>query len=130
MLEAIGISPDKYEFLDPVFRSLRKDMAFTGGRYVTGLPLENGSKDRLLSIERLVSKHLCNINYKLSGNPDLKALYGGVSGLMFESGVIETVPSEEIDSSRPQFYMPHRPVVCEDKLITKVHHVFNASAKG
>ena len=49
---------------------------------------------------------------------------------MFDSGVIEKVPLEEIECSRPKFYMPHRPVVREDKLTIKVRPVFDASAKG
>ena len=48
---------------------------------------------------------------------------------MLDSGVIEKVPLEEIECSRPKFYMPHRPVVREDKLMTKVRPVFDASAK-
>ena len=129
-LEAIGISPGKEELVDPVLSSFKKDVAFTGGRYVTGLPWKKGCKYRLLDNEKLARKCLCNLNHKLSGNPDLKARYDGVFQQMLDSGVIEKVPLEEIECSRPKFYMPHRPVVREDKLTTKVWPVFDASAKG
>ena len=129
-LEAIGISPGKEELVDPVLSSFKKDVAFTGGRYVTGLPWKKGSKYRLLDNEKLARKRLCNLNHKLSGNPDLKARYDGVFQQMLDSGVIEKVPLEEIECSRPKFYMPHRPVVREDKLTTKVRPVFDASARG
>ena len=129
-LEAIGISPGKEELVDPVLSSFKKDVAFTDGRYVTGFPWQKGSKYRLLDNEKLARKRLCNLNHKLSGNPDLKARYDGVFQQMLDSGVIEKVPLEEIECSRPKFYMPHRPVVREDKLTTKVRPVFDASAKG
>ena len=87
-LEAIGISPGKEELVDPVLSSFKKDVAFTGGRYVTGLPWKKGSNYRLLDNEKLARKRLCNLNHKLSGNSDLKAQYDGVLQQMLDSGVI------------------------------------------
>ena len=129
-LEAIGISPGKDDLVDPVLSSFKKDVAFTGGRYVTGLPWKKGNKYRLLDNEKLARKRLCNLNHKLSGNPDLKACYDGVFQQMLDSGVIEKVPLEEKECSRFKFCMPHRPLVCKDKLMMKVRPVFDASVKA
>ncbi|XP_069994246.1 uncharacterized protein [Penaeus vannamei] len=45
-----------------------------------------------------------------------------------QEGIIEEVPSSEVVSSQPTYYMPHRPVVKESGSSTKVRPVFDASA--
>ena len=91
-LEVIDVSPGKEELVDPVLSYFKKDVAFIGGSYVTGLPWKKGSKYRLLDNEKLAQKRLCNLNHKLSGNSDLKARYDCVFQQMLNSGVIEKVP--------------------------------------
>ena len=49
---------------------------------------------------------------------------------MAETGIVEEVPVDEVACSGPVFYMPHRPVVKESAVSTKVRPVFDASAKG
>jgi hypothetical protein len=49
---------------------------------------------------------------------------------MLDSGIIEKVPLDEMECAHSRFYMPHRPVVHEDKITTKLRPVFDALAKG
>ena len=58
--------------------SFKRNLAFNGGKYVTGLPWQKGSKEHLLDYEKLAQKCLCNLNHNHSGKPDLKARYDDV----------------------------------------------------
>ena len=49
---------------------------------------------------------------------------------MEQNGVIEEVPTDEMASMYPIYYMPHRPVVRESTTATKVRPVFDATAPG
>ena len=49
---------------------------------------------------------------------------------MENEGFIEEVPAGELTTPNPVFYMPHRPVVKESSLTTKIRPVFDASARG
>ena len=49
---------------------------------------------------------------------------------MEQNGVIEEVPTDEMASMYPIYYMPHRPVVRESSSTTRVRPVFDASAPG
>ena len=49
---------------------------------------------------------------------------------MLVAGIVEVVSVEDLKSIGPVFYMPHRPVVRETAVSTKVRPVFYASAKG
>ena len=49
---------------------------------------------------------------------------------MWDNGIIEEVPREESVGCGPVFYMPHRPVIRESSVSTKVRPVFDASSKG
>ena len=58
----------------------------------------------------------------------LKTVYYKVFDEYEREGIIEEIPSNEISSVFPIFYMPHRPVVREASSSTKVRPVFDASA--
>jgi len=66
---------------------------------------------------------------KLERDPSLKERYDGALREMENSHVIEEVPTQEVHSRNPTFYLPHRPVVKEASLTTKVRPVFDASAR-
>ena len=67
---------------------------------------------------------------KLSKTPELDEAYNKAIQEMEENGLIEEVPQSELVSSFPVFYMPHRPVICESSISTKIRPVFDASASG
>ena len=49
---------------------------------------------------------------------------------MEDENIIEEVPNNELNSGNIIFYLPHRPVIRENSLSTKVRPVFDASARG
>lgn len=60
-------------------------------------------------------------------NTKLKEEYEKIVRTQNESGIIERVPVNPTGSR--VFYMPHKPVIREDAVTTKVRMVFDASAK-
>ena len=59
-----------------------------------------------------------------------KSRYNSAILDMWDIGIIEQVPREESIGCGPVFYMPHRPVIRESSVPTKVRPVFDTSAKG
>ena len=64
---------------------------------------------------------------KLSRDKKLKGEYGGIIEEQIRAGVIEEAP--QIPSGERVFYMPHKPIVKQSAVTTKVRMVFDASAK-
>ena len=131
-LESIGITRDESSgALDDVLRDFREHVCFTDGRYEVALPWKSKTAARgLKDNEKQASARLVSLDRKLARDPELQCKYDGVIEEMQASGIVEEVPSGEMKSSFPVFYMPHRPVVRESSLTTKVRPVFDASAKG
>ena len=67
---------------------------------------------------------------KLDKDVKLKTEYYKVFDEYEREDIIEEIPSNEISSGFPIFYMPHRPVVREANMSTKVRPVFDASASS
>ena len=79
---------------------------------------------------RLAAIRLRHLDKRLAPNLDLKVRYDAVIHDMLVAGIVEEVSVEDLKGIGPIFYMPHRPVVHETAVSTKVHPVFYASAKG
>ncbi|XP_066958129.1 uncharacterized protein [Macrobrachium rosenbergii] len=47
-----------------------------------------------------------------------------------KEGIIEEIPPHQLEGGYPVFYLPHRPVVQEASLSTKIRPVFDGSARG
>ena len=60
----------------------------------------------------------------------LETRYNSAIKDMWDNDIIEEVPREETVGCGSVFYMPHRPVIRESSVSTKVRPVFDASAKG
>ena len=88
------------------------------------------AKRKLLNNERLARKRLESLSNRLDRDPVLKDRYNQALGEFETNNMIEEVPSHEVSSPNPTFYMPHHPVVCESSVTTKVRPVFDASAVG
>ena len=65
----------------------------------------------------------------MSKDPQLENRYNAALRDMEQAGIIHEVPVEEF-SVATSFYMPHRPVIRESSVSTKVRPVFDCSAKG
>ena len=84
----------------------------------------------LLNNDKLAQSRLEHLTRRLAKNPELEDKYHEIFCEMEKEGSIEEVPSGELTSPNPVFYMPHRPVVKESSLTTMIRPVFDASAKG
>ena len=96
------------------------------GRYEVGFPWIPGATLTNTN-EALSRKRLENVERKLSRDKKLKGEYGGIIEEQLRAGVIEEAP--QIPSGKRVFYMPHKPIVKQSAVTTKVRMVFDASAK-
>ena len=131
-LDSIGIGPkDLIAPSDKVLEQFNDSIQFKDGRYEVALPWKQGSSlPRLLDNDKQARIRLKNLMRKLNNDPPLKARYDSALREMETNGVIQEIPSSEVASPHPVFYLPHRPVVREASSTTKVRPVFDASAKG
>ena len=107
------------EFKDDIRR--RED-----GRYEVRVPWIPGSTVESTN-EQTSRSRIQNVNKKLIQNPELKEEYDKIIKEQLRDGIIETVPEQA--SGERTFYMPHKPVVRDSAITTRVRMVFDASAK-
>ena len=130
-LESIGISDKEVSVFDPVLDEFHKNVRFYDKRYEVALPWKKGLESkRLLNNEKLARIRLETLSRKLEKDPVLEEQYNKALQEMEQNGVIEEVPTDEMASMYPIYYMPHRPVVRESSTTTRVRPVFDASAPG
>ena len=72
-------------------------------------------------------KRLENVERKLLRNEKLREEYGGIVEEQLKEGVIQEAPQNP--TAERVFYMPHKPVVKQSAVTTKLCMVFDASAK-
>ena len=76
----------------------------------------------------LTTKRLFNKHKKYENNPEFLGKYYSVFHKYESNEQIQEIPSDEIVSKNPTYYMPHRPVLKESSITTKIRPVFDASA--
>ena len=96
------------------------------GRYEVSFPWIPGSKPTDTN-EQQSRKHLINVNRKLEKAPELEKEYNNIINKQLVEGVVEEAPEDPTGDR--VYYMPHKPVVHQDATTSKVHMVFDASAK-
>ena len=132
-LESIGVVGRESQLEDPVMRDFCEKVQFVDGRYSVALPWKDESvRPRLLDNEQQARARLNHLSQRLSKNLELETRYHQVIQDMQQAGVIEEVPADQVrvPTGSLVYYMPHRPVVKESSISTKVRPVFDASAKG
>ena len=130
-LESVGIvSEDLESAVDPVLQEFENSVDFVDGRYEIKLPWRRGASSRLQNNEKLAAIRLQNLNLRLTHEPELQLKYDSVIQNMWSSGIVEEVLPHEQKVDRPIFYMPHRPVVRETAVSSKMRPVFDAWARG
>ena len=127
-LESIGIAGKDPVNVNPVLQEFEKSVSMVDGRYEVALPWRPDAASR--NNVRLAAIRLRHLDKRLSQNLDLKDRYDAVIHDMLVAGIVEEVSVEDLKGIVPVFYMPHKPVVLETAVSTKVHPVFDASAKG
>ena len=66
---------------------------------------------------------------KLQKSPELLEIYDNIIRNQLTEGINEKV-DENIPPNVPEFYLPHKPVIQENAESTKVHIVYDASARA
>ena len=114
-----------------VLQEFKDYVSYDDGRYVVKLPWRSdGSVSKLMDNREAAESRLASLSRKLDRDPLLKEKYNAALCEMESSDVICEVPSDELCSEFPTYYLPHRPVVKQGSTGMKVRPVFDASAKG
>ncbi|XP_045451223.1 uncharacterized protein LOC123660165 [Melitaea cinxia] len=131
-LEVLGINDptqvqSKQQKEEEVMTSFEENIQVnTEGRYEVHLPWKTGHED-IQSNEQLAIRRLESITKKLTASGKFDD-YNNVLGEWERSGIIEEVPVEE-KNKEGVHYLPHRAVMKESSLTTKLRPVYDASAK-
>lgn len=132
-LESVGIQA-KENVMDEsasnnVQQRFNESIAFVNGKYEVALSWKsNWFRSQLLNNVKLAEKRLHHLCHKFQKEPRLKEEYDTVFKEYEEERICEEVPSAELESIYPTYYLPHHPVVRESSSSTKVRPVFDASA--
>ena len=113
---------------DCVVSPYENDIMHDSNRYVTKLPFKPDHEPPPDNFN-VCEGRLKSLKHRLTSNGLLNE-YDAIFADYEKNGIIEQVPLHEI--ARPGsevHYLPHRPVVSEDKQTTKVRSVFDASCK-
>jgi hypothetical protein len=113
----------------PVFTKFAEQLNMKDGRYEVALPWKSDASQLVDNFEGAFGR-LKSLTRKLNKDSQLRERYDAVFQEMEAEHIVEEVPSDQVDSQYPTFYLPHRPVVRESSTSTKVRPVFDASAKG
>ena len=107
---------------DIIHEEFNNNIYFNGSRYVTSLPFK--SKTDFVPDNYAISyKRLLGLLTKLKKNPELKEEYQNIINAYERDGIIERVSDSGVPGK--VHYLPHRPVVRNDKDTTKVRIVFD-----
>ena len=124
-LESIGVLPNEGTVHDKFLDTIR----LHDGRYEVSLPWKE-QHSLLPDNYALAVSRLSSVLKRLKGNPKLFAEYNRIIGEQSSQGIISDVdPHAPVQVGRLH-YLPHHPVVREDKQTTKVRIVYDASAKS
>ena len=96
------------------------------GKYETSLPWKAGGQEMFPTNYELANKRFQNLLKRLEKHPELFATYHQIIQDQFKERIVET--ASQI-SSKPEQYIPHKPVVQTKAESTKVRIVYDASAK-
>ncbi|XP_065654791.1 uncharacterized protein LOC136081405 [Hydra vulgaris] len=111
-----------------VYENFKNEIQFNkhSNRYEVGLPFKL-NHDLISDNYTYCIKRLAPVLKKLSKDNKLLTSYNAIIKEQLTQGVIEKVNNHEI-SYGDVHYLPHRPVIRDDKSTTKVRMVFDASA--
>ena len=123
-LESIGIKGNEAN----VYQSFEDEVAFVDGRYQIKLPWKP-EHAVLPDNFQLSKKRLLSSFSKLKANPKLLQEYDTIIKDQEQRGIIERVDTKQECEVGKTTYLPHHPVIRQDKTTTKIRVVFDASAK-
>ena len=124
-LESIGVSPYDGSVHDKFLDTIR----FHDGRYEVSLPWKTHHALLPDNYEVAVSR-LYAVFRRLRRNPELLVEYNRIIEDQQTQGIISDVDCTALVKVGHLRYLPHHPVIRNDKLTTKVRIVYDASAKA
>ena len=126
--ESVGIIPED-QLLSANER--KPEIHYNGRNYEIGLPWKEDFQPSTNSYQ-LSENRLRSLHFKLKMDPDLLRDYDKIIREQEQTGIVERVPEEELNSDVNKsrvYYSPHHAVVREDRETTKVRIVYDGSAK-
>ena len=125
-LETLGIVDGE----SLVHEKFVQQIHFSGERYCVALPWKD-SCDRLPDNLQLCHRHLNGLLKRLRQSPTLLERYDTVIREQLQRGIVELVSDKASNTTdRRIHYLPHHAVVRKDKATSKVHIVYDASARS
>ena len=128
-LESMGITESKSRVFTPDEKAAldhgRKTKQKTDGRYEIGIPWRQGEPSFDDNYEMALSRLKTQEKSLLKKGPKISEAYDQVIKDYEKKGYIIKVPKTE----ESQWFLPHFPVIREDKKTTKVRIVFDPAAK-
>eukprot|EP00795_Rhopilema_esculentum_P002501 gene2501-696_t len=122
-LESLGISPKE----ESVYEHFSDEIRFVDGRYEVKLPCKL-KHPPLPDNYVLAKKRLEKQMPKLQSNPELLKEYNAIMKDQEERGMMERVIPNTKGVVGKTHFLPHHPVVRQEKETTKVRIVYDASA--
>ena len=106
-------------------------MSLNNNRVTIGIPwVAEDRKPHVTSNRPMAQQRLASLQRSLYKRPELAAAYAGVIQQYLTKGYIREVPETEVhNDADDQWFLPHFPVIKEDRTTTKVRIVFDAAAK-
>ena len=123
-LETIGIKPNETSVYEHFLDSIR----FDGQKYVVKLPFRE-SAPLLPGNYQLSVKRLNSMLSRLRKQSELLKEYDEIVRDQTKKGILEDVDPNAPTVVSKTHYLPHHPVIRDDKDTTRVRIVFDASAK-
>ena len=102
--------------------------SFQNGRMRLGIPWKCEGGPAVESNRPMAERRLAGLERSLDKRPTVRDAYEKVIESHCAKGYVRQVPDLELTSDEPQWYLPHFPVVRDDKVTTKVRVVFDAAA--
>ena len=113
-----------------VFESFKNKTSFYNNRYTVELPFKDEQFTDVIPDNFMLSKNrLLHLKDKLDKDKDLLSEYDKIINDYENEGIIESVNENESRAFNTTHYLPHRPVIRNDKETTKVRIVYDASSR-
>ncbi|XP_065185956.1 uncharacterized protein LOC135816784 [Sycon ciliatum] len=135
-LESVGMETTSSDYLTPDERAAddmtKRSLHHNGTRFVVGIPWRSGADQPELRQDsrQCAEQRLKSLHRILERKPEVRLQYAEVLKKYLERGYIRSVlPTEVEDAGTDQWFLPHFPVIRNDKSTTKVRIVFDGSAK-
>ena len=130
-LESIGIRDEDERVLTPdetaAVAQVAETLHFKSGRYEVGIPWKRGEPYLVNNYEMAFNRLKTQERSLLRKGPEIAETYGEIIKDYVRKGYVTKVAkSDEAD----QWFLPHFPVIRQNRMTTKIRMVFDAAAKN